>query len=306
MRLALASVFLIGCWSTTPAPVTPVAPRLAPAGPDLAATIADPLGFLPVDGGFVVRLDAERLRGGALWNRFGAALVARIAEDEGQDACRTAVLDSLQSLSIGLRSVSPLRGVAVVRGVTRATVEGCLHAQPNVRARAVVTGTTTVWHAEDFELGLRFVDDRTLVLVMDEAVVPAMVDRVVQAGAPLRRSAGFQAVLELLDQQRVAWIVIGPNDPVLELLAVIGARPRTVFGSLDARDFAAGELHVRFDDDPTADRVATDLRGRIGMINGFVDRLEVTHVERDVVVEVSASEAQLVQVLSLAGLAVTP
>src|SRR4051812_36468960 len=124
MRSLVSVVFVAACWSSSkPAPAPVIAqPKVAAPPAGYAKTIADPLGFLPIDGTFVVRVDMDRIRRGALWAKYGPILATQI---ESASAECAHAYDSVRTFTVGMQELSTLRGVAVLRGVVRDQMVPC-------------------------------------------------------------------------------------------------------------------------------------------------------------------------------------
>jgi len=303
--LALALAAGTGCWSTPAPPPPVVVPPPKPIG-DVATAVGDPLGFLPGDAGVVVRFDAERLRSGGLWARFGTALLDKIGEDD-RATCEDQMIEAVRSVALAVQATDPPQGVAVVRGIEREAGLACLRARSD-GAQLEIKGASYVWHRTDGvgDVGIQYVDLQTAVVVFGQQVVPATVDRIVASGVPLRRAPDFQTVYQELAQDRVAWFVIAPGSPALHAANLFGTEPLTVFGSIDLHDFLIATVHGRFAKETVADQVVNETRSKLGAVKTFVERADVSRVQRDVVIEVAATEAQLAQVLGMFGLSIGP
>ena len=301
MRLASAvAVVLAGCWSTTSPSATSPTPE-HPRGADYSATIADPLGFLPRDAELVVALDVAHLRAGALYQTWEPRLAGALELDGSPIArCNARLVERVGSITLGLRSTPDgnFAGVAVLRGADVRGWKACLAKVPGT----AVEGETIVTTVGALHVPLRAIDATTLVGVYGTGATPQTLDAVLASGAPIATAPGYGKAFDDVDLHQALWFALGRDASSLRSFQALGYPPEVVFGSVDATDFAAATVHVRFADAATANGFGTWAKGQLAGAKNYVERLDVTVAARDVVFELAINGAQLTQLLGIVGL----
>lgn len=312
MRHALVAVaVLTGCYHD--APGAPPAQNAA-RPPSYAATIADPLGFLPIDSELVMSLDARAVRASSLWPLVEPKLLAAA---EGKVAlfaqrCGVDPIASITRVAVGIRGLGGTRpsGVFVIHGLDRAKIMDCAHravARPNPDGSIV--GDTIVIHPTPSDprgIVIRFVGERTCVLLVADGADERSLDAVLAAGAPLRGSPTFSALFERVDTHQALWLVLNGNSKVFDSLASLGVKPRAVWGWFALHGGIVTTLHVQLDTAAEAQQLAQTAQGQLGIIKPMVDAIDLTAEDADIVVTLSISDQKLQSLIGLIGGAMTP
>jgi hypothetical protein len=305
--LALPGV-LGACWATTPPAVPPSASTPVVAhvrGPDYRATIADPFGFLPADSDLIMAIDVVRLRAGSLGQTYEPKLRAKF-DPTGSPAMRCAVdvALGLGSLTLGFKQLAgdqKFAGVMVFRGLDVHALRTCIAKQPAGPDTPTVVGETIVSRGST-PTALRAIDPHTMVGVVGPDATPAALDRVLASGSPLATSPRFATVLDQLELHQVMWLAIAGEAEAMRTFQALGFPPEVVFGSIDATDFLSSTVHLRFASPTIATGFQTMASSQLGAARGFIQRLDITAVDRDVVFELAINDAQLAQLLGIVGL----
>ena len=277
-------------------------------GLDVSATIADPLGFLPIDSEVVVSLDADQLRGSELWRQFEPSLLAKAGSDLARfkALCGFDPITSIRGLTVGMKHVGQVNpdGVFVVHGVDRARMLACVGKVSSSEPGVTVDNGVVTAHASKDDPNVvvfQFVDASTAVCLVGPSATKELLARVVRGGAPLRGSPSFLAMLSLIDTQAALWGLVNGNSHVFDKTAGMGVKPKAVFGFLGLSDGLAMTLRMRLETAQEATSFVTLAQGQLGAAKMFFDKLEVTADDTDVVVGVGMTPAQVQMLAGLLG-----
>lgn len=297
-RALLVGSLLLGACSSTPSgSTTPPGNAAPPKAPDYAATIADPLGFLPADAEIVMGLDVDALRTSALW----PPLAAKITSSAGpqlsafQQQCGFDPMATVHRIRLGIKNLKADKpeGVIVISGLDRPQLMGCLAKG----GTALVEGDFVTFDAaknNGTQAAFAFVDASTVVAVLGPTANKAQVKTVLASNAPLRSSAAFIALLGKTDVEASLWGVMNSNSSMFDQLAAgIGTRPQAVFGSVRLNPGMTMNMHMRLESPAAATQLANMANSQLGMARGFVTKLDVTTEASDVVVAVAMDDQQL-------------
>lgn len=279
----------------------------AQAEPDFGATLADPLGFLPIDSELVLGLDAAQLRASALWQLLEPRILAQSngSLELFQARCGFDLVPSIRGVTLGLRNVSADRpeGVIVVAGLDRTKLMACLEdAAKTSPGKVVVDGRVVIFHGDHGRGGAaQFVDGSTLVFAIGPAFDRDVFGATLRAGAPLRSSPAFMEMWGRINAGDALWMLINGNAKLLDKAAAMGFRPKAVFGSVSVARGLAANLRVRLDDPATATNLAAMAQGQLGMAASFFDQLEVAADDVDLVVTAAMTDQQVQSLASMLG-----
>ncbi|MBA3463951.1 MAG: hypothetical protein H0T46_28600 [Deltaproteobacteria bacterium] len=324
--LLLGILFAASCYKdggsgggTTPPPANnnPAAVR----GVDYSATIADPLGFLPVDSEIVLGLDVDQLRKSTFWPPIAAKLSSAGGSglDTFKQVCNVDPMTSVRSVTLGVKNVkqSTPDGVMVVSGLDRVALMACMEKATKtadsrtsiqngivVIAGAKSTGGTGLGAtaAGDGTVAFAFVDASTLVGVIGPTASRTQLQTVLAAGTPLRSSPAFSALIKLTNLEASLWTMMNGNSSVFDQAAgMLGSRPKAAFGSVNVTAGMSLDMRLRLDDAGRATQLQQMINGQVGMARAMFTKLDVTTDGADLVVSASMTDAQITQVLQLAG-----
>lgn len=310
-HLLIACCFTAACYhDSAPAPAHPPGTPIvaAPRGLDVSATIADPLGFLPVDSEVVVSLDADQLRQSPLWTQLEASISAKGGSDLTmfKAMCGFDPLVAVRGLSIAVRDVSAPTpdGVFVVHGVDRAKMVGCLQRVKGLDAGVTLDadGVVTVRKAPDPDvLVFQFVGPSTAVGLIGPTANRRVLETVVRGGAPLRSSPAFIEMFQTINTDGTAWAVVNGTGHVFDKAAALGVKPRAVFGSLSAVDGLSMNVRLRLSTPQEAGSLVAMAQGQLGTAKMLFDKLDVTADDADVVIALAMTSSQLQMISGLVG-----
>ena len=282
-------------------------------GLDVSATIADPLGFLPIDSEVVVSLDADQLRGSELWRQVEPTLLAKAGTDLARfrTLCGFDPITSIRGLTVGMAHVGQVNpdGVFVVHGIDRARMLACVgKLAANDHGITVDKGVVTADAGKDDPNAVvfQFVDASTAVCLVGPSATKERLARVVRSGAPLRGSPSFLAMMSLVDVQAALWALVNGNSHVFDKAAAMGVKPKAVFGSLGLSDGLAMSLRLRLETPQEATSFVALVQGQIGTAKMFFDRFDVTADDADVVFGIGMTTAQVQMIAGLLGASLGP
>ncbi len=297
-RALLVGSLILGACSSTPSGSTTPPGNTAPAkAPDYAATIADPLGFLPADAEIVMGLDVDSVRTSALWPHLSAKITASAGSQLAafQQQCGFDPMSTVHRIRLGIKNLKADKpeGVLVISGLDRPQLMGCL-----VKGgTALIEGDFVTFEAaknNGTQAAMAFVDASTVVVSLGPTANKAQVKTVLASGAPLRSSAAFTALFGKTDVEASLWGVMNSNSSMFDQLAAgIGTRPQAVFGSVRLNPGMTVNMHMRLDTPAAATQLAGMANSQLGMARGFVTKLDVTTEASDVVVAVAMDDQQL-------------
>lgn len=307
-RALLVGSLLLGACSSTPSgTTTPPGNTAPPKAVDYSATIADPLGFLPVDSELVMGLDVDSLRSSPLW----APLAARVTASAGaqlaafQQMCGFDPMATVHRVRLGLKNLKSEKpdGVIVITGLDRPQLMSCLGKASN--GAALIEGDFVTFDGTKTggpQAAFAFVDASTAVVAVGPGANKAQLKAVLASGVPLRTSPAFTELLGRTDVEASLWGMMNANSSIFDQLASgIGSKPKALFGSVKLGGGMTMNVHVRLDTPAAATQLATMANSQMGMARGFVTKLDVTTEASDVVVAVGMDDQQLNAILQLIG-----
>lgn len=309
--LLVVALAVAGCYSSkgggAKAPSNTAAPALAPVvskHAHLARTIADPLGFLPVDSEIVLHIDTQRVRRSALWRQYEPMLMQAASNGlpKVSGDCGLDIIANLGTLRFGFKDIGDhVQGVMVVTGINNAKLRTCMVADKQsgdfVIDGDVMVGTST----KGQEMALELVGASTVVLVMGTGTDRARLDAVLNSGAPLRTSPAFVDIFSTLNTQSALWFAMNGSSKAFDQTAGLGFRPKALFGSVGLVDGLSASMRIRMESPGSATQLTTMISGQIGALKSFVDRLDVAADANDVTLELGMTDAQVSSIVSMLG-----
>jgi len=277
-------------------------------GADYSATIADPLGFLPIDSEVVVSLDAEQLRRSPVWSVIEPKLLVAAGSDLQmfKTVCGIDPVTSIHGITIGIKNLKQETpdGVLVVTGLDRARMTACMdkaRKQGDQAVQVAKDGTVTIAAESktDSPVVFAFVDASTVVAMIGPATSSAAFAKVLASGTPLRKSPAFGELIARVDLEAALWTVLNGNSSVFEQVAALGMKPKALLGSVHLATGLDAAMRIRLGTPAEAQQITTMAQGQLGMAAGFFDKLEVTADGSDVAIVAVMTDAQLQNMLSL-------
>ena len=309
-RSLLAGVFLLTACvkSGGSGGTTPSNQASGRGGIDYSATIADPVGFLPIDSEVVLSLDAERLRRSPVWAMLESKLLAAAGRDLQmfKTVCGFDPVTSIRGITIGIKNLKQDTpdGVLVVSGLDRVRLTECMtkaRKQGDKAVQVAADGTVTIAAegANDSPVVFGFVDDSTVVAMIGPATSSASFSAVLASGAPLRKSPAFGELVGRIKLESALWTVINGNSSVFEQAAALGVKPKAIVGFVNLATGMDANVRIRLSTPQEAQQLTTMAQGQLGMAQGFFEKLEVAADGADVAVLAVMTEAQLQSMLSM-------
>ena len=276
-----------------------------PRASDYTATLADPVGFLPIDSEVVLRLDAGQLRQSELWRMVEPRLAAVSELGRFKQACGIDPVTSIQAITVGLKKLGDAtpEGVIVIKGIDRARLTECA-TRLAARDQSLVVDAGFVRiqaTGTDPSIALTFIDARTLVAELGPSVTTDSLRGHLEAGSPLRGSPAFMQMLALVDLEAATWGVFNGSSKVFDQASAMGVRPKAVFGSVRLASGLDVKVRIRLDSAPQAQSLTSTVQGQLGMAQAFFDRLEVTAEDADMVVAAGMNDQQLANMVGMLG-----
>ncbi|MDB4960339.1 MAG: hypothetical protein JWP01_338 [Myxococcales bacterium] len=309
-RLLLVGVLLFGgCYKAERGTGATTAPsNTARAGVDYSATLADPIGFLPIDSEVVVSLDAEQLRGSEIWRMLEPKLWASMGSSLAafKVECGFDPVATVRGITIaakGLKQDKP-DAVVVVSGIDRARLTECMTRTSKTGEKGIAIdkdGVITMGNPQDGRVALAFVDASTVVAQVGALASHDGLFAILKSGAPLRKSPAFVELIGQVNLEASLWTVVNGNSSLFEQAASLGVKPKAIFGSVGLTKGLDASLRFRLSTPQEAQSITTMAQGQLSMAVNFFEKLEITQDNADVVVIAVMTEAQLQNVVSLLG-----
>jgi hypothetical protein len=247
-----------------------------------SAGAADDLSLLPVDSEVVVGINVAQIVQSPLYKQFVEPARAKRklgAFDELMAKCGYDPTASLKTVSLGLKGfdAGAPDGVAVFRGVEKAKSLACLDKMKEEMAKegAEVSkdGDVTLIKGKNGETtAVSFINDTTAIMVVGKNANAAGVKSVMAGDSALKSSPTFVAMHSKVKTGDSIWFLL--NGKVLDKAAMIGARPKALFGSINATDGITVDTKMQLETAEAAAQMATSLKDKAQMGAAYVDKLD--------------------------------
>ncbi len=308
--LLVSSLLFASCYKDPAASTGPRPPNNAVTvrGPDYSATLADPVGFLPVDSELVVGLDLDSLRKSPMWPQLAGKLATTMGPSLRmfQDKCGFDPMVTLHSITVGLKNLKQEvpEGVIVFSGLDRPKLMACVTTvkpKPGTTESVVIDGDVILaTSSTGSKSAFAFVDASTVVGTIGPGAGKPQLMAVLAAGAPLRSSPAFAELLKLTDLEASLWTVLNGSSPIFDQVASgLGMRPKALFGSVTLTAGLTMNARMRLDSAAQAQQVQQMVNGQVGMARAMFDKLDITTDNADVVVAVAMNEQQLNNIMQM-------
>ncbi|MDX2090061.1 MAG: hypothetical protein SFX73_19545 [Kofleriaceae bacterium] len=308
----LLVVALAGCFSSKPVAPTPPPSNVTAAPKPLtrkhSVTVADPLGFLPIDSEMVFHLDMGRLRKSAVWQQYEPKLLeaASLALTQMKNSCGVNPISGLRTIRAGFKDFGnggKPAGVMVVTGLDGERLLACVASTKSPSAKLAIDGNVVIGTGTDGQpFALELVDASTIVAVVGPNTDRARLDEVVNGGAPLRNSAVFNEIFGTINTQGALWFTVNGNAKAFDGARASGFGFNALFGSVGLVDGLSASVRMRVGSPAAASQMATMITSQVGMAKSFVDRLDISADANDIVFELGMTDAQINAILGMAGL----
>jgi hypothetical protein len=267
-----------------------------------AAASRDPLAFLPMDAELVIGVDARQIFASPLWKQLQPRLEPQLdgAVRDFRAACGYDPLGALRGVTLGMRIAEPIDGVIVLRGLPRDKTMACVGRALARQLPITIEGGVITVPSDgpgDPPLVMAFADATTLVI----ATSRGKLDAALASGAPLRRSRAFSELWARVDARHAIWAVANGGASAFDGLALLGARPRAVLGSIALAGGLSLAGRLRLDTPDEATQLASLGQGQLGPVQAMVERVELGAEGTDVTlrIEVTWEQAESLAAMAL-------
>ena len=267
-------------------------------------TAQDPLAFLPVDADAVIGIDLKTLRGSALWQQFQPAIQSAM---QGIDSpafrtCLGGSLDQVGSITLGMRVDKDPTGVAVIHVSDAPSLHNCLERE--LRGQQVVESVdrgVVVTKSDKSKAALGIVGAGTIVVQIDPAASADSLAAVTRAGVPLRGSQAFLGVYDRLEHGASVWAVVNGNAKIFESLASLGAKVRSVDGTIVVTDKVTLAGRMTVDSPDAATNLSNMVQPQLGQAKSMFEKLDVSAAGPVIHLDAVMTGEQLKMLLGLFG-----
>jgi len=277
-------------------------------GAGQAAQASADLDMIPVDSEIVAGVNFAQLQQSALWQKNIMPKLATgnfLAElGKLKSNCGFDPMVAIKTISIGLKDIGAGKPqvVAVVHGLDKAKTMACLDNQKikddlatdKVEVQKDGDVALLLDRREGNNAAVKFVDDSTCVVVVGGKATKDGIQGVIDGKSALRTSPAFVDMYGKLNPQDSVWALVNGGMKGLEkLTALLGLKPKALFGTINVTDGLTADLRMRVDSPSQAAETAAGLSQQVGMAKQFVDNIGVTSEGADVKLTLAISNAKL-------------
>ncbi len=268
-----------------------------------AATAAD-LGYLPVDSMVVAGINTKQLQSSELWKQSvepkftqgdAATQLAEIKAKCGFDPTA-----AVTSISIGAKGMTgrSIDAVIVMHGLEKAKTLDCLDKTKEELGKQGMSltkdGDVVTFTFEGQPAVMMFANDSTAIVGAGAFATAAAVKSAAAGNSALKSSAAFVDMYNKLDTSRSVWFFVNGKMPTFEMAeSMLGARPKSMFGSLHITDGLAVDARVRLETPGKASEIAKTFQSQIAGLKSYAEAAELTSDGPDVRLTVSMSKQKL-------------
>jgi len=264
----------------------------------------DDLALLPKDSDIVLGLDVGQLQKSTLWKKFVEPKMmkgdASEKINEFKTRCGFDPTTAVSSVTIGLKFAgTEPDGVFVVHGLDKAKSIACLDKwKPDMEKEGVtVTTANGVYLVKDKHeknTAMTFTNDNTLLVVVGANANEAGVKAAAAGTSALKSSPAFSELYSKVNAKDSVWGVANGNAPFMgQMSAMVGSKPKAIFGSVNVTDGLALDLRIRLESPDAAKAFADMAKGQSAQVAPMVDKVDVTNDGPDVKANVVLSNAKL-------------
>ncbi len=270
-----------------------------------AGAADDVLAFLPKDSDIVIGVDAAAVRASALWQQFEPQIANALGNTltKAREKCGFDPMKTVERAAIGgkMTQNDNFEGVIVVRGVGPKTLE-CMAEASKSEGTVTFEGGYLTFDKGNGEKSVATLIGSTLVAQLGPMVSSASLDATIGGGAPLRASPAFMGLFNRREQGAAVWGMINGNAPFMADAAQMGARPKSLDGTLVLRDRFVGALRMTFATADEADRVNKQFQQVLPMVQGRFEKVDVRTDGAVLRADVVATDEQIKQLMGMIGL----
>jgi hypothetical protein len=279
------------------APQTPAA-----APPEHGAVSSSPYGVFAADADSLVEVSVAALVGSELWESYGELVLRTLDADSAlaqlRETCGFDPIADIESITLGGHTAQGGESVAIVRGPSRAVIEGCLEVAVEELNGVREQGTLSRYVLGEEEFLLGWLDDRTAIVGLSEEVDPQALARRLAGEPGLAHDAEVVRLLEgRVDSDaavRLALLPI-PGSELARLVGQTGLEVSAIYGSIRASEVLDVALGLELGSEQQAQQTRDELAGVLPVLSGGHEGLGAILTK----LELAARGAHLVATLSL-------
>ena len=274
------------------------APLIAKAPRPEPRASRDILAYLPGDTELVISVDLKAVRASELWVEYEPQLYAAIGKLRAgiRDHCGFDPVQTVESMTFGLRNFENKESVTVIRGVDRDALIACITAdQGRTPGTPIVVDRGILRFAHDgdrLELA-GFADRSTMVIHSGSDATPDTVRALLRSGVPLRGDPSFLAQLERIPSDVAVWFLVRDNASVMRRFPATGPAVRGIHGEIRVGASVAAAVHLIVDDANQAAQLAAAADPWVRQGRGLFDKLSATSDGPVITVECELSSTKL-------------
>lgn len=280
------------------------------------------LAILPADSEAVIGVNFAQLSRSALWKTWVAPMVANNdGFREIEQLCGFNPMTSLGSISLGLKGLGDndtVSGVIIIHGFERAKSMSCFDSQGVAEAEKAGTKVTidngvVLMASTDGpdHVAFTFIDNTTaLVVIGPDAASQESVQRIAAGNGGVHNSTVFASALQSINTDDSIWLMVAEGSSFLDNLNTEIARYTTtklgtMYLSLNVTDSLALDAGLRLGSPAAVATVVAEIEKTMSetalaqQIRGTFDQLDVLADGNDLILSVSMSGPQIVNLVSL-------
>ncbi|HEU5056443.1 MAG TPA: hypothetical protein VFU21_07950 [Kofleriaceae bacterium] len=277
-----------------------------PAGAQAAVPSKTGFAVFPGDSQFVVGINLASARSSGLWAKYKDKVEAQMASEfaELRDACGIDPIGQVQTIIAAGKQGGGGEpdAVVVMKGLQRGALKTCgekMAAKEGKKLTVTEEGNLANYVVDDKNIWAAWLDDSTVVIApeKDKAYVSA---RAAGEGG-LAEGSPVMALLKSVDTS--AAIYFAADTAMMGPQAAMMQGAKGIFGSLKLTDGLAIDAGLRFDTPDNAKKMTEMVNQQVGAMKGqlppqfksVVDKAVIKQVDKDMVVQLSLSGAELEQ-----------
>jgi hypothetical protein len=277
-----------------------------PAGAQAAVPSKTGFAVFPGDSQFVVGINLASARSSGLWAKYKDKVEAQMASEfaELREACGIDPIGQVQTIIAAGKQGGGGEpdAVVVMKGLQRGALKTCgekMAAKEGKKLTVTEEGNLANYVVDDKNIWAAWLDDSTVVIApeKDKAYVSA---RAAGEGG-LAEGSPVMALLKSVDTS--AAIYFAADTAMMGPQAAMMQGAKGIFGSLKLTDGLAIDAGLRFDTPDNAKKMTEMVNQQVGAMKGqlppqfksVVDKAVIKQVDKDMVVQLSLSGAELEQ-----------
>ena len=275
-------------------------------GAGAAAAVPSKTGFavFPADSTAIIGVNVASARSSGLWNKYKGQIEQAVGSElaELRTACGIDPIAQAQTIIIGGKPQSN-ELVVVVKGFERSSLKSCgekMAAKEGEKLTITDEGNLSKYEMDGETVWAAWLDDTTVVIAPEQD--KAYVEARAAGTAGLTESAAVMSLLKSVDTSAAIYVVGDASAAGPASAMVPGAQG--MYASVRFTDGLALDAGVRFDTAENAKNTTTMATTQLAQVKGqlpppfstLADKAVIKQVDKDLVVQLSLSGAELEQV----------